>query len=98
MNTRITQLVVKYDNKIYLKALTFELLVSTHVESHFGHGVVAVLVDDALGLLEELVGGLLLPPVVQVSLEVELATLGTNRRCYFVSLPVIDRNLCKLVD
>lgn len=37
--------------------------------------VVSVLVDDALGLLQELVLGFLLPPVAEVAFLVELAAL-----------------------
>lgn len=49
--------------------------IQQHLHAHFLDGIVGVLVDDALGLLEVLQLGLLLPPVDEVAVLVELTSL-----------------------
>ena len=58
---------------------------SVDVEFEFGEGVIAVLVNDALGPVQILFLGLGFPPISQIAIGSELATLVVESVCYFVS-------------
>lgn len=53
-------------------------------------GVVAILIDDALGLLQIRLLCVRLPPVAQVTLHIELTTLVVESVCDFVSNDITD--------
>lgn len=53
-------------------------------------GVVAILIDDALRLLQIRLLCVWLPPVTQVTLYIELATLVVESVCDFVSNDITD--------
>lgn len=53
-------------------------------------GVVAILIDDALRLLQIRLLSVRLPPVAQVTLYIELATLVVESVCDFVSNDIAD--------
>ena len=58
---------------------------SVDVEFEFGERVIAVLVNDALGPVQILFLGLGFPPISQIAIGSELATLVVESVCYFVS-------------